>query len=379
MATDSTPVAVEAVGYEFDSGLSRHHVLRDVSLTIEAGEIVILTGPSGSGKTTLITLIGALRAMQSGSVKVFGKELNKASQHSRMKARRQIGFIFQQHNLLDYLSVAQNISMSLSLGLGLRGAKARRRIEEVLDQVGLLAHIDKYPDALSGGQKQRVGIARALANRPKLILADEPTASLDKESGRNVVNLIQELCRDQDASVVMVTHDNRILDAADRILHLEDGEIQPISTMVASSTSRMLKLLNRHDPKAAHYMSAFSQALTRVALADGQLDEEERVAIKNILSEHSDLHQAEIDLVMEMALSQVRCRASTSATGEPLFSPEQSRSFIASLHAVAAADGTVSEHELQEIHRIALEFGFGPADQPAATGTGETVEQSPTR
>jgi len=340
-------------------------VLRDVSLRIEAGEIVILTGPSGSGKTTLITLMGALRAMQSGSIRVFGNELHKASQRARMKARRKIGFIFQQHNLLDYLSVAQNISMSLSLGSGLRGAKARARIEQVLDQVGLLAHIDKYPDALSGGQKQRVGIARALANGPKMILADEPTASLDKESGRNVVNLIQALCREQGASVVMVTHDNRILDVADRILHLEDGEIQSISAAVASSTSQMLKLLSRHDPQAARYMSAFSQALTRVALADGQLDDQERVAINKILLEHSDLHQAEIDLVMEMALSQVRFRGVAGEGGQPVFSPEQSRNFIRSLHAVAAADGDVSAQELEEIALIASEFGFSSAGEPA--------------
>ena len=138
MSAETPPIVVENVGYEYDSGLSKHHVLRDVSLKIEAGEIVILTGPSGSGKTTLITLIGALRAMQAGSIKIFGNELHKASQRALMKTRRNIGFIFQQHNLLDYLTVAQNISMSLSLGLGLSGAKARTRIEEVLDQVGLL-------------------------------------------------------------------------------------------------------------------------------------------------------------------------------------------------------------------------------------------------
>jgi uncharacterized tellurite resistance protein B-like protein len=125
----------------------------------------------------------------------------------------------------------------------------------------------------------------------------------------------------------------------------------------------MLKLLNRHDPRAAHYMSAFSQALTRVALADGQLDDEERVAINNILVEHSDLQQAEIDLVMEMALSQVRCRSATGAEGQPLFSPEQSQNFIRSLHAVAAADGEISEQELAEIALIASEFGFAPGDQ----------------
>lgn len=358
MAEDTTPISVEGVGYVYDTGLSKHHVLRDVSLRIESGEIVILTGPSGSGKTTLITLIGALRAMQAGSIKIFGNELHKASQRALMKTRRNIGFIFQQHNLLDYLTVAQNISMSLSLGSGGGGKKARTRIEEVLDQVGLLDHIDKYPDTLSGGQKQRVGIARALSSGPKMILADEPTASLDKESGRNVVNLIQELCREQGASVVMVTHDNRILDVADRILHLEDGEIQSISSAVASSTSQMLKLLNRHDPGAAHYMSAFSQALTRVALADGNLDDEERNAINTILIEHSDLQRAEVDLVMEMALSQVRCRSPRGNDGVSAFSHEQSLHFVKSLHAVAAADGDVSEMELQEIAQIAREMGF---------------------
>jgi putative ABC transport system ATP-binding protein len=358
MSETSTPIVAEGVSYEYDSGLTRHHVLRDVSMEIEAGEIVILTGPSGSGKTTLITLIGALRSMQSGSIKIFGDELSKASQRSLMQTRRKIGFIFQQHNLLDYLSVARNISMSLSLGADLSGAKARARIEEVLDQVGLAEHIDKFPGALSGGQKQRVGIARALASGPKMILADEPTASLDKESGRNVVNLIQELCREQGASVVMVTHDNRILDVADRILHLEDGQIQSMSAAVASSTSQMLKLLNRHDPDAADYMSAFSQALTRVALADDNMDDQERDAIRHILVEQSDLHAAEVDLVMEMAMSQVRCRSASSEGGKPRFSAQQSQHFLASLHAVAAADGEVSPQELAEINQIARELGF---------------------
>lgn len=358
MTTQDTPIVVEGVSYEYDSGLSRHHVLRDVSLNIEAGEIVILTGPSGSGKTTLITLIGALRAMQSGSIKIFGDELHKASQKARMTTRRKIGFIFQQHNLLDYLTVAQNISMSMALGEGFKSAAARARIEEVLEQVGLADHIDKYPDALSGGQKQRVGIARALANGPKMILADEPTASLDKESGRNVVNLIQELCRQQGASVVMVTHDNRILDVADRILHLEDGEIQSMSAALASSTSQMLKLLNRHDPDAAHYLSAFSQALTRVALADDTMDDQEREAIREILVTQSNLQQSEIDLVMELAMSQVRVRGTPAEGAQPRFTEEQSRNFLKSMHAVAAADGEVSQEELAEIDRIAHELGF---------------------
>lgn len=357
---DDAPIVVAGVNYEYDSGLSSHHVLRDVSLRIDAGEIVILTGPSGSGKTTLITLIGALRAMQAGSIRICGRELHNASQRARMLARRGIGFIFQQHNLLDYLTVAQNIALSLTLGPGLSAAKTRARTLEVLDQVGLLAHIDKYPGALSGGQKQRVGIARALANRPRIILADEPTASLDREAGRNVVNLIQQLCREQGSSVVMVTHDNRVLDVADRLLHLEDGQIQSVSSAVAASTSQMLRLLNRHDPKAAHYMAALSQALVRVALADDGMDDRERDAIKAILLEHSDLQQAEVDLVMEMALSQVRCLGAPEPGQPPHFDRAQSDQFVRALHAVASANGEVSPRELEEIARIAGEMGFTP-------------------
>lgn len=359
MSGAETPIVVDNVNYQYDSGLGRHQVLRDIDLQINGGEIVILTGPSGSGKTTLITLIGALRSMQTGSIKVFGEELCGASQRSLKNTRRNIGFIFQQHNLLDYLTVAQNISMSLSLGDRLQKTESRARIEEVLDRVGLRDHIDKYPDALSGGQKQRVGIARALANRPKLILADEPTASLDKESGRNVVNLIEELCREQGASVVMVTHDVRILDVADRILHLEDGQIQSTSAAVASNTTQMLRLLNQHDPQSAQYMTAFSLALTRVALADDHMDEQERAMIHSTLLEQSGLEAAEVDMVMEMALSQVRCRTSESGEAGLQFSAEQKQQFIRALHAVAAADGEVSPEELAEIQQIAAELGFG--------------------
>ena len=171
--------------------------------------------------------------------------------------------------------------------------------------------------------------------------------------------LIQELCREQGASVVMVTHDNRILDVADRILHLEDGQIQSMSAAVASQTSQMLKLLNRHDPDAAHYMAAFSQALTRVAMADDTMDDQERDAIRRILVAQSDLEAVEVDLVMEMAVSQVGCRRAPGACGPSRFSAEQTRHFIQSLHAVAAADGEVSPQELAEIDQIAAELGFG--------------------
>ncbi|MEP5569332.1 MAG: ATP-binding cassette domain-containing protein [Halioglobus sp.] len=360
---DTSTVLVKDVSYSYHTDLSDRRVLNNVSMQIDPGEIVILTGPSGSGKTTLITLIGALRAAQDGSVKVLDNELLNAKERDLARVRKEVGYIFQQHNLLESLTVAQNVTMALQLDKDNKVSRkeARERVTEVLGQVGLEEHIDKYPKALSGGQKQRVGIARALVNKPTLILADEPTASLDKESGRNVVNLIQHLCREQGASVVLVTHDNRILDVADRILHLEDGEIKSISEAMASSTSQMLKLLDQHDPASSQYLSAFSVALTRVALADGSIDESETETIRRVLNETSDLQTGEVDLVMELAQTQVRCRAAAETGAESLFTPDQSHHFVQSLHAVAAADGKISPEELQEIREIAAEFGF-PAE-----------------
>ena len=355
----SAPVQIESVTYSYKTAVSERKVLNDVSLRIEPGEIVILTGPSGSGKTTLITLIGALRSAQEGSVQVLGHELRDAGEKEMTRVRRQIGYIFQQHNLLDSLTVAENVMMSLQLcDEKLSSAEQRQRVVEVLSQVGLEEHVDKYPRALSGGQKQRAGIARALVTRPTLILADEPTASLDKESGRTVVELIQALCQEQGASVVLVTHDNRILDVADRILHLEDGEIQSISEAVSANTSQMLRLLDRHDPQASLYLSAFSLALTRVAMADNTIDDTERDMIRTVLNQSSDLGQGEVDLVMELAMSQVRCKSAINGQAHSIFSEEQSRHFIDSMHAVAAADGETSPEELAEIRKIAEELGF---------------------
>ena len=364
---NTSTVLVKDVSYSYHTDLSDRRVLNNVSMQIDPGEIVILTGPSGSGKTTLITLIGALRAAQDGSVKVLDHELLNAKERDLARVRKEVGYIFQQHNLLESLTVAQNVTMALQLDKDNKVSRkeARERVKKVLQQVGLEEHIDKYPKALSGGQKQRVGIARALVNKPTLILADEPTASLDKESGRNVVNLIQHLCREQGASVVLVTHDNRILDVADRILHLEDGEIKSISEAMASSTSQMLKLLDHHDPASSQYLSAFSVALTRVALADGSIDESETETIRRVLNETSDLQTGEVDLVMELAQTQVRCRAAAEAGAESLFTPDQAHHFVQSLHAVAAADGKKSPEELQEIFDIAAEFGFPAEDVEA--------------
>ncbi|MBD2293385.1 DevA family ABC transporter ATP-binding protein [Anabaena sphaerica FACHB-251] len=203
----------------------KDQILFDIHLTISSGEIIIMTGPSGSGKTTLLTLIGALRSVQEGSLKFIGQELCGAKNDKLVKVRRQIGYIFQAHNLLDFLTARQNVQMSLELQENISEWEARMQSEAMLHAVKLGDRINYYPSDLSGGQKQRVAIARALVSHPKLVLADEPTAALDSKSGRDVVNLMQELAKEQNCAILIVTHDNRILDIADRIIHMEDGKL----------------------------------------------------------------------------------------------------------------------------------------------------------
>ena len=240
-------VAVEHVSHWFGSGALRKIILDDVSLAVEPGEIVILTGPSGSGKTTLLTLIGGLRSMQEGSLRVLGQELRGASEAGLVRVRRQIGYIFQLHNLLDALTVSQNVQMSLHGDHGLARPAAEERAREMLRSVGLDEQAGKHPDQLSGGQKQRVAIARALAARPRIILADEPTASLDRKSGRDVVDRIHALAKREGSAVLLVTHDNRILDIADRIIHLEEGRLSGFADAVLASTQQLLGTLAKSN------------------------------------------------------------------------------------------------------------------------------------
>jgi putative ABC transport system ATP-binding protein len=223
---NSNPFAVQIrhLNYFFGQGDLRKQVLFDVNLSIPKGQIVILTGPSGSGKTTLVSLIGALRSVRQGSLKVMGKELRGMNETQLVEVRRRMGFIFQAHNLFESLTAVQNVEMAVELLKNTRSKQARAAA--MLKQVGLGHRINYKPDSLSGGQKQRVAIARALVNCPPLILADEPTAALDQESGRNVVNLFRKLAREQQSTIVMVTHDNRILDVADRIINLVDGRLE---------------------------------------------------------------------------------------------------------------------------------------------------------
>lgn len=221
----SDVISIQNLNHYFGQGQLKKQVLYDVNLQIDAGEIVLMTGPSGSGKTMLLTLIGGLRSGQEGSLRILGDELRGANDRKRMITRRNIGYIFQAHNLHGSLSAMQNVRMGLEVHPHLSAAEMKRRSIEMLEHVGLGDRVNYYPSDLSGGQKQRVAIARALVSHPKIILADEPTAALDSKSGREVVELMQNLAREQGCTILLVTHDNRILDIADRIVHMEDGQL----------------------------------------------------------------------------------------------------------------------------------------------------------
>ena len=221
----SDPVRIADLTYAYGEGELRRPVLRNIALRVHAGEVVLLTGPSGSGKTTLLTLIGALRAMQEGSCQVLGRELMGATEGDRVRLRRSIGFIFQNHNLLGFLTARQNVAMALEIDGALTEAARLERAGAMLAAVGLAEHADKPPAKLSGGQRQRVAIARALVAGPGLVLADEPTAALDKVSGAEVAHLLRDMAKSRGTPILMVTHDPRILDIADRVVAMEDGRI----------------------------------------------------------------------------------------------------------------------------------------------------------
>lgn len=218
-------ISVRNLDHYFGKGQLKKQVLFDINLEIKSGEIVLMTGPSGSGKTTLLTLVGALRSPHSGSLKILDQELCGASSGQLVMVRRQIGYIFQAHNLHRSLTALQNVRMGLEMHGTLSTAQMLQYAAEILEEVGLGDRMNYYPEDLSGGQKQRVAIARALVSHPPIVLADEPTAALDSKSGREVVNLMQKLAKEQGCTILLVTHDNRILDIADRIVSMEDGRL----------------------------------------------------------------------------------------------------------------------------------------------------------
>jgi len=267
--TMTTLLAVRArgVNYSFGSGETRTQVLTDNELEVGRGEVMILTGPSGSGKTTLLTLIGTLRRMQEGSLKVLGREVAGMDQEHQVRLRREVGFIFQHHNLFSSLTALENVRMASGLDATVGAAEATRRCAALLEELGLGARVNSLPAGLSGGQRQRVAIARALVNGPALVLADEPTAALDAASGETVMGLLRRMADGPiHTTVLIVTHDQRLLDRADRIVNMVNGRI--VSNVRPKELVKIVKVL-----KQVKELEGLSDlTLTRVA---------ERMAVKS--------------------------------------------------------------------------------------------------
>ncbi len=224
--SESPIIAAEHLTKTFGRGRTEVRAVDDVSLTISHGELVLIMGPSGSGKTTLLSILGALLRPTSGKIAIDGVDISRLDAGGLAKLRaRKIGFIFQAFNLLEALSVEDNILFPAHLTPGGRSA-ARKRADKLIETLGLAHRRRALPGTLSGGEQQRVAIGRALINRPHLILADEPTGNLDSEKGQEVLMILHDIARDQDCSVLIVTHDQRVEDIADRVLWLEDGQLR---------------------------------------------------------------------------------------------------------------------------------------------------------
>ena len=221
------PPAIETVAISkvYGSGNTEVIALREATMSINRGEVVALLGPSGSGKSTLLSAIGLINPPTSGQIMIDGKTVMdgpKAMVDLQRYRRERLGFIFQKSNLIPFLTAIENVLITLSIS-GVEGRPAKRRAMELLDSLGVADRAKNLPSALSGGQQQRVAVARALANKPSLLLADEPTAALDSKLGRQVMELFKEIGHENQAGVLVVTHDQRALDVFDRTLYLEDG------------------------------------------------------------------------------------------------------------------------------------------------------------
>ena len=218
-------LCIQDVNKIYGNGSTSVTAVNHVNLQVRSGEVILILGPSGSGKTTLLSIMGGLLRPTSGQVLADGQNVYELSDKELSRLRcRKIGFVFQSFNLLSFLTVRKNVEVALNLA-GVGGRRARERAIELLRQVRLDHRLNFCPRDLSGGEKQRVSIARALANRPKVILADEPTGNLDSNSGRIVVEILTGLARQQGCGVLIVTHDSRIRDIADRVLYLVDGSL----------------------------------------------------------------------------------------------------------------------------------------------------------
>lgn len=358
------PIQIAGLNHWYGRDQLRKQILFDVTTDVPAGEIVIVTGPSGSGKTTLLTLVGALRSTQEGSMRVLGAELQGASSRVLEDVRRQIGFIFQQHNLVKALTALQNVELGLRVTRKLRRGVLRKRAIEMLEAVGLGEHLNHYPEHLSGGQRQRVAIARALAAEPPMLLADEPTASLDKQSGREVVERMKVLAQQNGTTILLVTHDNRILDVADRIIHLEDGRLSTFTEAVIANNRNMMGLLAQIRQK--------EPIQDRIAALD-------ELGFRDMLQEITDESQRFLEAtelardqafrsMLEQGLSGFTCRLGQLLNAER-----------ASLFTVDEATRTLVlrvAEDLPEDGEVRIPIGSGIAGTVASNGTAIRIDDA---
>jgi putative ABC transport system ATP-binding protein len=221
----TSPVVVRHLDHFYGEGDARRQALFDIDLEVARGSLTILMGASGSGKTTLLTLMGCLRTVQEGSLRLLGTELRGADEATQRALRQRLGFIFQAHNLHESLTATQNVLMGLQVHGRGDPRKHVKAAHHLLGLLGLAERVDYRPGQLSGGEKQRVAIARALVAGPEVVFADEPTAALDKASGLTVIRMLKALGQQRQVTTVMVTHDNRILELADRIIVMDDGAL----------------------------------------------------------------------------------------------------------------------------------------------------------
>jgi putative ABC transport system ATP-binding protein len=350
-------IEIRGLNHFFGSGPLRKQILFGVTASIYPGEIVINTGPSGSGKTTMLTLVCGLRTVQDGSVRTLGTELNGARRDSLVEVRRQIGFIFQAHNLLGALTANQNVQMGLQLDTSIPAREKKERAIEMLKAVGLETRIDHYPHQLSGGQKQRVAIARALVRRPKIVLADEPTAALDKASGREVVDLLHNLAKEQGCAILLVTHDNRILDVADRILTLEDGRISSFASGIGANAEQLLSAFAQMHRKGE--LSRHLQGLSQAEFAQvlGSVTREFQQVLRTMDLANATATNTLLDQVLEVAA--IRIRDMLHADRTTVFLVDRQRGQIQS---------KIAHHTGGDALNIRMQIGTGIAGKVAASG-----------